>query len=76
NWSDVVKLANDAPAPVDVIVVSRLDDVGLYLETIEKGAFDFISAPLPGSDFAHVVQCASTDVGRRRKTSSKSPRVA
>ena len=70
-WEDVVKLAHKAPKPVDVIVVSRVDDVGLYLETMERGAFDFISAPLPGSDFAHVVQCASSDVETRRKTPSK-----
>jgi DNA-binding NtrC family response regulator len=70
-WADMVKEAGEASAPVDVIVVSRLDDVNLYLETIEKGAFDFISSPLPGPDFAHVVECASADVDTRRKAATR-----
>ena len=67
-WADVVKLASEAPKAVDVIVVSRVDDVNLYLETMQRGAFDFISSPLPGSDFARVVRCASSDVESRRKS--------
>jgi DNA-binding NtrC family response regulator len=66
-WADLLTLARQASLPVDVIVVSRLDDVGLYLETMQQGAFDFISAPFPASDLAHVVECASSDVSRRRQ---------
>lgn len=65
-WADLLALARQAREPVDVIVVSRVDDVGLYLETMQQGAFDFVSAPFPGPDLAHVVQCASNDVSRRR----------
>jgi len=66
-WADVLELARGAHAPVNVIVVSRLDDVGLYLETLERGAFDFVSSPYPASDLDHVVRCASADVLKRRK---------
>jgi FixJ family two-component response regulator len=66
-WADLLSLAREARQPVNVVVVSRVDDVGLYLETMQQGAFDFISAPFPASDLAHVVQCASTDVSRRRQ---------
>jgi len=66
-WADLLSLAREAPKAVDVIVVSRVDDMGLYLETMQQGAFDFISAPFPAADLAHVVQCASTDVSRRRQ---------
>lgn len=69
-WADLLTLARQARLPVDVIVVSRLDDMGLYLETMEQGAFDFISAPFPACDLAHVVQCASTDVFRRRQAAA------
>jgi DNA-binding NtrC family response regulator len=69
--ADLLTLARQACLPVDVIVVSRVDDMGLYLETMEQGAFDFISAPFPTGELTHVVQCASSDVSRRRKAPAR-----
>ena len=66
-WADLLSMARQAREPVNVVIVSRVDDMGLYLETMQQGAFDFITAPFPASDVAHVVQCASTDVSRRRQ---------
>ena len=56
-WSDVVRLACQAPTPASVIVVSRLVDVSLYLDTLERGAFDFIVPPFEARELAHVLQC-------------------
>ena len=66
-WTDVVDLAVKAPRPVNVIVVARSADTGLYLETISGGAFDFVVPPLTDDELGHVVRCASANVLGRRK---------
>jgi len=45
DWENVLQLALKAPAHVDVIVVSRLVDIKLYLDVLERGAKDFIVPP-------------------------------
>jgi DNA-binding NtrC family response regulator len=66
SWEVVVNLAARAPAPVNVIVVSEVVDIALYLEVIQRGAFDFIVPPMSLPDFAHVVWSAIDNVLRRR----------
>jgi DNA-binding NtrC family response regulator len=56
-WSDLVRLAAQAPTPVSVIVVSRLVDVPFYLDALECGAFDFIVPPYQPAELAHIVHC-------------------
>ncbi len=70
-WADVVSLAMKAPKPVNVIVVARLADVGLYLQTITGGAFDFIVAPLTGYQLTHVLRCAIESVLSRREAQAR-----
>jgi ActR/RegA family two-component response regulator len=70
-WADVVSLATKACKPVDVIVVGRLSNVGLYLQTITGGAFDFIVPPLSGYELTHVVRCAIENVLRRREAQTR-----
>ena len=68
NWADVLSLAAKASAPVNVIVVAPYVDVGLYVQTIERGAFDFVVPPLSDSEFLHVVRIAAENaLSRRRK---------
>ena len=67
-WADVVKLALGVLKPVKVIVVSRLIDVKLYVETMTRGAFDFIVPPLTRDELAHVVACAVESVLNLRRT--------
>lgn len=57
-WSDVLGLAQESRNYMPVIVVSRIVDVGLYIETIGRGAFDFVTPPFLTSDLAHVVRSA------------------
>ena len=61
-WADVVKQASLACKPVKVIVVSRVVNVGRYLEAIEGGALDFIVPPLAAGELAHVVKSAVENV--------------
>lgn len=71
-WADVVTLALKAAKPVNVIVVGRLENVGLYLQTITGGAFDFIVPPLTGYELTHVVRCAIQNVLARREAQARS----
>jgi DNA-binding NtrC family response regulator len=66
SWEVIVNLAARAPAPVNVIVVSEVVDIALYLEVIQRGAFDFVVPPMSLPDFAHVVWSAVDNVLRRR----------
>jgi hypothetical protein len=66
-WADVVSLAIEALKPISVIVVGRLADVWLYLQTITGGAFDFIVPPLTGYELTHVLRCAIESVLSRRE---------
>ena len=67
NWDDVLSLAAKAAEAVNVIVVARIADMRVYIDTIERGACDFITPPFVASDLAHVVRCAMEKVrGRRR----------
>ena len=61
-WADVVKGALEALKPVKVIVVSRLIDVGLYVQTMGGGAFDFIVPPMTSDELAHVLAYAVESV--------------
>ena len=70
SWEDLVLLAAKAPAPVNVIVVSEVVDIALYLESIQRGAFDFIVPPMSLPDFTHVVRSAVDNVLRRRESQS------
>lgn len=71
-WADIVSLAIKASKPVNVIVVGRLANVGLYLQTITRGAFDFIVPPLTGYELTHVVRCAIENVLSRREAQARS----
>jgi DNA-binding NtrC family response regulator len=66
-WTDVVKLALEALKPVKVIVVSRLIDVKLYVETMAGGAFDFIVPPMTSDELAHILACAVGNVLKLRR---------
>jgi len=68
NWADVVKLSLEALKPVKVIVMSRLIDIRLYVETMVGGAFDFIVPPMTSDELAHVLACAVESVLNLRQT--------
>jgi len=67
-WADVVKLALEALKPVKVIVVSRLIDVELYVQTMGGGVFDFVVPPATSDELAHVLAGAVGSVMGLRRT--------
>ena len=75
-WADILALAGKAVLPVNVIVVARLLNTRLYIETIEAGAFDFIVPPFNATDLAHVVRCAADNVIVRRDAQPPSNQTA
>lgn len=58
DWKTVLGLAAKAPIPARVIVVSRFMDLNLYLESLDRGAEDFVMAPFTADEVAHVVRGA------------------
>jgi DNA-binding NtrC family response regulator len=65
SWTDVVRMAERASSPVDVIVVGAKEDIKLYLSTLEGGAFDFVLPPFEHEAVEFVVESARHDVRRR-----------
>ena len=63
-WADVLGLA--ARHTVPVIVVSRLVDHDLYIQSLELGAFDFVVPPFVSADLAHIVRCAAWSRNNRQ----------
>jgi len=58
---DIIRLARQAPLPVNVIVASRIADLRLYIEAMEHGAFDFIAASCLISDLAYILNHAAAN---------------
>jgi DNA-binding NtrC family response regulator len=73
DWKDVVHLAQGARQATNVVVVSRLEDIRLYLDTIDFGAFDFLTPPYRESDVSHLVHCVVRSVVSRRKDQTRVP---
>jgi DNA-binding NtrC family response regulator len=57
-WADVVEASAEEHVPV--IVVSRLVDLNLYIEVLEKGATDFVVPPFHAADLAYIVRNAAS----------------
>src|SRR5437667_11389238 len=66
-WQDVLKLAEKAPKPVNVIVVARDADLKLYLEARERGAFDLIAPSSSRPLVAEAREDAAADGVQRRE---------
>jgi DNA-binding NtrC family response regulator len=71
SWLDVLKLAAKAPKPVNVIVASRAPDVRLYMEAMDEGAFDYVTASSLVPEVAHVLRSAAENVLSRREAQER-----
>jgi len=58
DWADVLKATRTCTSFLPLVVVSRLADVRLYLDVMERGAYDFIVPPLASAEMAYVVSGA------------------
>jgi len=65
-WRDVLNIARAVRPTAAVVVTLAWDDLGLYLEIMEQGAFDYIVPPFEAEGVAHIVRCAVQDVARRK----------
>ncbi|MGH9403661.1 MAG: response regulator [Terriglobia bacterium] len=64
-WADLLKLTHQRAGSPEVVVVSRLPEVGLYMDVMERGAFDFITPPFVSSDVAYIIQSATAEASKR-----------
>ena len=67
SWEDILKLAVAASQAVNVLIFSRVGNIGLYIEAMTRGAFDFITPNIPPRTFVQVLKSAAEDVHRRRE---------
>ena len=65
-WADVLSEATSATEPLNVIVLERSMNPRLYMEVMQRGAFDFLVAPFTGPEFGHVLRCALDAAPRER----------
>ena len=66
NWMDVLDVAAKAAEPVNVIIVSPVADTRLYLDTMDHGAFDFMTDSFTVPQIVHILKCAIDNVNWRR----------
>jgi DNA-binding NtrC family response regulator len=69
NWMDVLDVAAKAVEPVNVIIVSPTGNTRLYLDTMDHGAFDFMTDTFTVPEIVHILKCAIDNVARRRNSS-------
>jgi CheY-like chemotaxis protein len=55
DWRQVLQMARRSPARAEVILVSRFVDVGLYLDALEAGAFDFVVPPFHTVELGYII---------------------
>ena len=68
SWEDILNLATAVIQPVNVFVVSRIGNIGLYREAMSQGAFDFITPNIPPAAFVQTLKDATEDVCLRRQS--------
>ena len=66
-WTDILGMAEGADVPTDVIVVGKCKDTDLYLNTMHRGASDFILPPFEVDAMVHIVRVAGEKVRRQRE---------
>ena len=67
NWMDVLDIAAKAVEPVNVIVISPVADIKLYLDVMDQGAFDFMTDSFTVPDVVHILKCALDNAARHRQ---------
>lgn len=55
DWKQVLQMARQSAARAEVIVVSKVADVPLYLDALEAGAFDFVVPPFRAVEIGFVI---------------------
>jgi DNA-binding NtrC family response regulator len=66
-WEDLIGAAKRAPKPADIVVVSDPTDDSLFIEALDRGAFDFVTPPFDAQDLAFIVRSAEWDLAKRQQ---------
>jgi DNA-binding NtrC family response regulator len=66
SWRNILNLAQTVFPTASVILVTRLEDIRLYLDAINEGVADYIIPPFEAFGLAHVIQSALDDLRSRR----------
>jgi ActR/RegA family two-component response regulator len=66
-WRDVLAMAQATDPPSAVVLVTRLDEIGMYLDAMAEGACDYIVPPFAEADVAHIVRSALRDLALHRR---------
>lgn len=66
-WKGVLKLAEEADVPLNVIAVGAIPNSRVYLSAMEQGAFDFVAPPFELAPLDFVVRSAASDARLRRE---------
>jgi DNA-binding NtrC family response regulator len=75
NWWDVIDLAAKAVEKTNVIVVSPVADIGLYMDVMSHGGFDFITDAFTVPELVHVLRGALDDAASSRRARKPAPSV-
>jgi DNA-binding NtrC family response regulator len=73
NCMDVLELAAGAREWVNVIVVSPIADINLYLDVMNRGAFDFVTDSFSVPELVYVVRSALDNTQLRRQRQVRLP---
>jgi DNA-binding NtrC family response regulator len=73
NWMDVLDLAAKAKEKVNVIVVSPVEEISLHLDTMQQGAFDFVTHSFTVPGIVHVLRSAIENAHRARRNPPELP---
>jgi len=71
HWWDVLELGACCSEKVNVIVVSPVVDVELYMEVMSRGGFDFMADGFTVPELVHVLRGALDDATRSRQASKR-----
>jgi DNA-binding NtrC family response regulator len=58
DWRRILQQAQGARRPTNVIVVSEHEDIPLYLEAMESGAYDFATLETSRGHLSWILSCA------------------
>jgi DNA-binding response OmpR family regulator len=72
-WKEAIRLVRKLTKGTPVIVMSRVVDMQLYLDTQDGGADDFIVPPLTARDLAYVLTVAMNRIRSPRIANSRNP---
>ena len=69
-YQDILRLAAQAEKFVNVLVVSKIGNITLYMEAMEGGAFDFLTPNVESSRFPLIFRSAAADSMDKRSRRS------